>query len=691
MPRPAPPLLRAASWLRLSASRPPLYVYQSCRLTPRGNLRLLAASTSAAPVEQPAKKPIAELPYDPRTPLTIDHRNRLSTFFAPTGGISVADKNEDVHALLVRAGYIRQAYSGIFHLLPLGLRVQDKIEKLIDKHMRAVGASKLALSTISSEALWKQSGRLEKGGQELIRFKDRKNSKFLLSPTHEEEITSLVASLVTSYRQLPLRLYQITRKYRDERRPRAGLLRCREFMMKDLYTFDVDEQTAIATYNSICRQYRSLFQELKIPFIVAEADSGTMGGTISHEYHYPSPTGEDVVISCTSCGYAANEICAKSAPPKPTSKYDPEVAVFHGITKDRKTLINVFYPKLREPAIDTKKPRIQDADKHADPLPHEGSIHFNEVNPHRIKELIHDYDPSVNSPLELFRQHFTEFDPTASHINPPDLDHPPKKHSSIINIYDYRLSFFPDLKTSFANHSQLSAQFFASKDIPTTTIDPSSKPDVPPLNMLKIVEGDLCPRCSNGSLTLTTAIELGHTFHLSTRYSAPLNARASSCSEEDQGKMMLMSMGCHGVGVSRMIAAIAEGYRDSKGLMWPRVIAPFEVCIVGTKGEGMEDVYDIITSEEPDSDRDEPEPGSGVREVRKLDVILDDRGKTLVWKMNDADLIGYPVVLVLGRVWNTERKVEVQCRSKGLYGKGKSLIVEVGELRKVVNELLNDL
>lgn len=417
-----------------------------------------------------------------------------------------------------------------------------------------------------------------------------------------------------------------------------------------------------------------------------------MGGNLSHEYLVPSPSGEDIVISCTSCTYAANETCAKSAPPKPTEYLDPQVAVFHGITKDRKTLINVFYPKLREPAADTRKKRIQDNERHLDPLTSEGSIHLNVVNPHRVKDIVPDYDPSVHSPLELFRQHFTEYDPQASHIAPgpeaqQDPSTPPvENHSQIINIYDCRLSSFPDFNTSFANHSQLAAHFSASKDIPTTTIDTSSDPDAEPIDVLNICEGDLCPRCSNGSLTLTNAIELGHTFHLGTRYTVPLDASASSHVEEDAGKMVPISMGCHGIGVSRMIATIAESFRDSRGLMWPRVIAPFEVCIVGTKGEGMEDVYDILTSEDVVEEDVEIE-----NNLKTLDVVLDDRQKSLVWKMNDADLIGYPVVLVLGRTWKSEGRVEVQCRAKGFVGKEKSKIVEVGDIRKVMSELLKDL
>ena len=409
-----------------------------------------------------------------------------------------------------------------------------------------------------------------------------------------------------------------------------------------------------------------------------------MGGSLSHEFHYPSPSGEDVVISCTSCNYAANEICAKSPPPRPSNTLKPEVAVFHGITKDRKTLINVFYPKHRVPAIDQKK-NIQDAEKHLDPRRHEGAIHLNKVNPHRVKELVPDYDPTIHSPLRLFWQRFTKYNHSISHISvDPMAAAGPERYSSIINIYDYRLSSLPDIDNFAALGQQETSS--VSKDIPTTTIGNLTDPDAEPINIVKICDGDLCPRCSSGSLAVTNAIELGHTFHLGSRYTVPLNATVSSPMEGDEGKLVPMSMGCHGIGVSRIIAAIAEGFRDEKGLMWPRAIAPFEICIIGTKGEGMEDIYDILTSE----NASEGGMGAGTS-PRTLDVVLDDRDKSLVWKLNDADLIGYPVLLVLGRKWKSDGKVEVQCRSKSWSGENKSMIVEVSEVKKIVGELLSEL
>jgi len=575
----------------------------------------------------------------------IDHRNRLSNFLAPSGGI--ADKNgaeaEDIHSLLLRAGYLRQAHAGIFHYLPFGLRVHEKLERLIDKHMRSLGASKLALSSISSEKLWEKSGRLAKGGAELMRFKSRGGIKHLLAPTHEEEITTLIGSTVSSYKQLPLRVYQIGRKYRDERRPRAGLLRAKEFTMKDLYTFDATEAAALDTYADVQVAYRALFDELGLPYLVAEADSGNMGGNLSHEYLYSSSTGEDTIISCTSCPYTANSEAATSRP-SPRAQLQPsreEITVHHSITTDKKTLVNTYYLRSSVNAL--------------------GNLTANEVNLHRIKELVPDLDPSVSHPLDLFLEHFTPFSTTET-----------TNHSQIINLFDSALPF-PLTGSSFSNHTDHAAAktFIADKRIPTTSINTHPSTNAP-LSLLKSRIDDSCPHCSEGRLKSTTAIELGHTFHLGTRYSVPLGAVVANADQQ----WTALQQGCHGLGVSRMIAAIAEGHRDNKGLGWPRVVAPFEVCVVchpEMKADA-ETVYDVLA-------------GTSQEGTDGMDVIFDDRDlKDLMWKMRDADLVGYPVFVVLGRSWKKEQLVEVQSRRKDV-----RINVPLAELRGVVEGLLAEL
>jgi prolyl-tRNA synthetase len=456
----------------------------------------------------------------------------------------------------------------------------------------------------------------------------------LLAPTHEEEITTLIGGLVRSHKQLPLRVYQIGRKYRDERRPRAGLLRGREFTMKDLYTFDATEAAALDTYADVQVAYRALFDELGLPYLVAEADSGTMGGSLSHEYLYPSATGEDSILSCTSCSYTANIEAA--IPRAPSYNHTPpaqsEIGVHHSITADNKTLINTYYLRTSVNALGTRA--------------------SNEVNLHRIKDLVPELNPGVSNPLDLFYAAFTP--------------HPDEGYSQIINLFDRALPY-PLTESSFSNHTDHAAalRFVADKRIPTTSI---TKHPVSgdALTLIKPRIDDRCPRCDEGHLKSTTAVELGHTFHLGTRYTEPLDAGVFNAEQQ----RVPMQQGCHGLGVSRMIAAIAEGHRDEKGLGWPAVVAPFEVCIV-CHPEGKADadmVYDILS-------------GGGGR-----DVVVDDRDRELVWKMKDADLVGYPVFVVLGRGWKRERLLEVQSRRKGVMA-----LVKAEDLRQTVEGVLEGL
>lgn len=539
----------------------------------------------------------------------------------------------DGHALLLRAGFLRQAYAGVFHLLPLGLRVQDKIERLIDKHMRTLGASKLSLSSISSEALWRKSGRLTGDTSELLRLNARSGPGFLLSPTHEEEITSLFAGSVSSYKDLPVRLYQVTRKYRDERRPRQGLLRTREFLMKDLYTFDVNDECALETYHLVKAAYDSFFHELQIPYLVAAADSGSIGGDYSHEYHFVTSIGEDNIVSCNQCGYVANEELAEKAARHEASQA-VEVQTWTGITQDRKTLVKVFYPHFRSAISDLTGPNL-----------------------HVLKRAVPTLDTGVEDPVKLWNsmkalntaQHQTGTVSTAS------------DGMSVLHILD---------QTIVDSDSKESAVGEEDPSFPVNVIthDPKSHK---PLDLVRVQPGDLCAQCSTGSLKVDKAVELGHTFHLGTRYSAPLEATVVLANN----KRVPMSMGCHGIGISRIIGAVASIMADEKGLNWPRAIAPFEVIIVSGKGveEDAMAIYDILSHADGNS--------------TGMDVVFDDRPHEMGWKLNDADLVGYPIIVVLGKAWKQKRACEVQCRQLN------SLRTNVAEadLRKFLSDTLDKL
>ncbi|KAI1505337.1 hypothetical protein F5X99DRAFT_369051 [Biscogniauxia marginata] len=593
---------------------------------------------------------------------------RLSRFWLATGGITPTG-DEDGNAKLIRAGYLRQSHAGIFHILPLGQRVQEKLEKLIDKYMLQLGASKVSLSSISSQALWQQTNRLEGYGQELFRFNDRKDVPYLLAPTHEEEITTLVAKTVKSYKSLPLRLYQIGRKYRDEIRPRHGVLRSREFVMKDLYTFDHSVQSALSTYGQVRAAYSQLFDELKLPYLVAEASSGDIGGDLSHEYHLPTPIGEDNVISCNSCSYVANEELAvtrlgplENIAAKETNDTDthlenhpekaPAARVWRGVSKDRGILINVWYPA---PYSDT------------------------DVNTHFIKSILPELDSSLENPSASWESALTAAE--KSHT---------EQNLKLLNIVDYRLGpqFVGVLKDSInplpliPKFDNLDTTKLASKYI-------TSAPDGALLNTLRICDGDNCPKCESGKLKVQRAIELGHTFHLGTRYSELLEAHVQvplnilegrpGSTKNESIKTVSMQMGCHGIGVSRIIGAVADHLGDEKGLNWPRAIAPFEVVVI--PGRGLEEdavtVADYLIDNSDQTDH---------QTSRYIDLVLDDRPESFPWKMNDADLVGYPVVVILGRKWTSDRLCEVQCRRLRIISH-----VSLEELPMYINQLLSQL
>jgi prolyl-tRNA synthetase len=548
-----------------------------------------------------------------------DSRNRCSTFWIPSSRIDGEKQSRtekvDSNTFLVRAGFIRQAYSGIFHLLPLGLRVQDKIERLLDKHMQSLSASKVSLSSLSSQELWSKSGRLG-AGADVFKFSDRKDAKWLLSPTHEEEITELVGSLVRSYRALPVRLYQISRKYRDELRPRQGLLRGREFLMKDLYTFDVDVPTAIRTYDSVRAAYTKFFQELKMPYIVAKADSGNMGGELSHEYHLPSLRGEDSIISCSHCDYVRNEelVETKQVHLRPlvaaeldvlgAAKKTPSLREAIFLTRDKRTLIKA-YCKRWDTTVSTNGTGC-------------------EVDPYVVKAAV----PEVALGIENASEQFSSSNPTGG---------------SVIYMFDDHIAW-PEMQAKL--FTERASNKFDDVDMFLVESASGSK-GIP--GLVRPRPGDKCAACSEGQIQVQQAIEIGHTFHLGTRYSKVLNARVAVDAGSKSQREVFMQMGCHGIGVSRLIAATASALSDHKGLNWPRVIAPFEVIVIPHQPSDVEacaTVYDQIVH----------------GEAACKDAMIDDREMDWLSKLREADLVGYPIIVFLGKAWRGRGEYEIQCR-----------------------------
>ena len=420
--------------------------------------------------------------------------------------------------------------------------------------------------------------------------------------------------------------------------------------MKDLYTFDTGIKDALHTYEIVRRAYAAFFNEFKVPYLVAEASSGDIGGDLSHEYHIPSAKGEDNLIICNSCGYVANEELAKSETNSrirlESGSTEVSCKTWVGITKDRTTLIVATFPSyVAARASDGEQWRSAD------------------LSPHKIKSLIPDLDTRVEDPWNQFEQ-------------------TPEHQRKILRVYDKRLQ--TTRKASKAdNFYKDDVVKFLSRSLPAK--DDNSLESLEE-DLIKIGTGDACAMCETGTLKIQSSVELGHTFHLGTRYSEPLGATIAADPSQSKPDGTVVSatqaisnasqipiqMGCHGIGVSRLIAAMADALVDSKGLNWPSVMAPFQAIIVPTKNQEAEaaGVYDLLSSGQYNSaDGNE-----------SIDTILDDRDKDFGWKLRDADMIGYPVIVVVGRDWKTERKLEVQCRRLGVkesvHAEGLKIFVE---------------
>ena len=552
----------------------------------------------------------------------------------------------DFHEQLLKGGFVEQAYSGIFHVLPLGLRVQEKLEKLIEKHMQSIGASKVSLSSLSRQELWQRSGRLQ-NHTELFTFKDRKSVKWLLAPTHEEEITTLVAGRVTSYRDLPIRLYQITRKYRDERRPRQGLLRGREFLMKDLYTFDADEQTALETYEEVRQAYHGMLTELNIPFLTGDADSGNMGGHISHEYHIVSPLGEDDVVHCPSCFYTSNT----EVVPKVASK----VVTLDQIIKPStvRSRDEVPVKALTTYATTADAQRLVVASTIREPSNEDGPSPG--LNSFALKAIVPDIDTGISSDGSLERY----LKATAGGVM-----------SEICYIFDYRLD-----ASSIAYKVSEQQKFFASeckRDLSNVlqTVITLVDPDTDQFDLLPTRTGSSCPKCKTGKVEVHKTIEVGHTFHLGTRYSDKLGLQImtkGTATDPNPGSVSVQ-MGCHGIGVSRMIAAVAAACKTDTQLMsWPRAISPYHVAVVPLKPKKIDpsawdlratladEIYDRLA--QPDS----IEEAIG-HPLDLIDAIIDDRVENVL----SPHHLGIPISVFIDSESAEDGSLLVECTRLGV-------------------------
>lgn len=574
----------------------------------------------------------------------------LSSYFLRTLREDPADAEVDSHKLLVRAGYIRRTAPGIYTWLPLGLRVLRKVEAIIREEMDRMGAQEVHFPALLPAEPYKATNRWEEYGPTLFTVKDRKQGDYLLAPTHEEMFTLLVKDMYSSYKDLPTTLYQIQTKYRDEARPRAGLIRGREFVMKDAYSFDLSDEGLDASYNAERDAYERIFTRLGLDYVIVSAMSGAMGGSRSEEFLHPSPIGEDTFVRSPG-GYAANAEAVTTPAPAPVdaSGTGPARVV---ATPDCPTidalveLLNSEYPRSDGRAwtgADTLK-NVVVALTHPDgsrELLVVGVPGDREVDMKRLEasvapaEVEMASDQDFEGHPELVRGYIG---PQVIGPNSPErvLDEEGNPSGSVRYLVDPRIVE----GTSWVTGANLDKHHVLDLVMGRDFIADGT------IEAAEVREGDEAPDGS-GPLHLERGIEIGHIFALGRKYAKALGLTVL----DENGKSQIVTMGSYGIGVSRVLAALAEANHDDKGLAWPAVVAPFDVHVLATgKGDEVFDTARALSEE---------------LEARGLDVLFDDRRKVSAGvKFADAELVGVPLSLVVGRGL-ADGLVEVRERASG--------------------------
>ncbi|MCT7551739.1 proline--tRNA ligase [Aliarcobacter butzleri] len=533
---------------------------------------------------------------------------KFSKMFIPTTKETPNDATLSSHQYLVRGGFIAQTGAGIYDFMPLGKIVLEKIRAIVKEEMDEAGANEVQFGFVTPLTLWQESGRATTMGAEMLRFKDRKNGEFVLSPTNEEAVVNMVKNRITSYKDLPLHLYQINTKFRDEARPRFGLMRGREFLMKDGYSFHSSEEDLVREFNLMEATYKKIYTKLGLDFRVVAADSGAIGGSGSKEFHVIADSGEDTLVVCDSCDYGANIEAAIRKPKTynferksdskkihtPNTKTIEEVANFLNISKEQtikavikkaiyeeKTQIVIFFVRGSDELEETKACNAVNA------------LELIDASEDDIKEagLVAGYCGIFNLP------------------------------SNINFIIDLELKDEIGLACG-ANE----------EDYHLVNTDLSTLKDVKYYDLIAVQEGDICA-CCGGKLSYTKGIEAGHIFQLGTKYSSAMNANFL----DENGKAKPFIMGCYGIGVSRLVAAVIEQNHDDKGCIWTKATAPFMVDII------------VSNSKKEEEAKVGDELYSKLKQAG-ISTILDDRiNARFGFKMSDFELLGFPYAVVIGK------------------------------------------
>lgn len=553
---------------------------------------------------------------------------KLSNYYIPT--LKEAPKDADTLSakLMIRAGLIRKLASGLYEWLPLGLRVLKKVENIVREEMDKAGACEVWLPVVQPKELWEESGRWTFYGKELLRFKDRKEADFCLAPTAEEVMTDLVRKDTSSYKQLPICLYQFGTKFRDEIRPRFGVMRAREFYMKDAYSFAATDEQANLWYQKMYDAYQRVFKRCGFEFTAVEADTGSIGGNFSHEFMVLADTGEDTIAACAACGYAANTEKAEIKKPEDITINPADLKPMENratpkayTVEDVANLLNVPTSKLIKLLVFT-----------ADGKPVVALVRGDhELNEFKFKALL-----KCNELEKATEEVYTQV--TGSFVGFAGAQGLKEKNPSLTIYAD---NYVKNIVNGVSGGNE--------KDVHTLNVTPQRDITVDVYADLKMAsEGDLCGRCGK-PFTFKKGIETGHVFKLGTKYS---NAMQATFLDEKQTAQPMI-MGCYGIGISRVVAAAIEQSHDDNGIIWPAPLSPFDVALVAIDYDSNPEVKkytDEITA---------------ALEAKGISVLVDDRNERPGIKFKDMDLIGLPHRLVISSRTVADKQCEYKARKGG--------------------------
>lgn len=567
----------------------------------------------------------------------------MSSLFVRTLREVPAEAEVASHQLLLRAGYIRRVAPGIYTWLPLGLRVLRQVEQIVREEMEAIGAQELQFPALLPKEPYEATGRWEEYGDGIFRLKDRKEADYLLGPTHEEMFTLVVKDLFGSYKDLPAWLYQIQTKYRDEARPRAGLLRGREFIMKDSYSFDIDAEGLATSYEAHRNAYIKIFDRLGFEYVIVEATSGAMGGSRSEEFLAKVDIGEDTFVQCSRCEYAANveAVQVRAAEPRPVvdQPMASQIATPDSATIEKLIeVLNRDYAQEPGPweasqVLKNVMVMLLHPDGSAEPLAI-GLPGDREVDLERLQGQLEPIQVRPMTDVELAEYPML----VPGYIGPDMLGSASAEAggSGIRYLVDPRIATGTSWVSGANQDEYHRRDLVAGRDfVPDGTIEAA-----------QVIDGDPCPRCESGTLRTARGVEMGHIFQLGQKYAHALDLRVLDA----DGKLATVTMGSYGIGVSRAVAAIAEGSHDQAGLCWPRAVSPADVHLIvaGNKPE-------LLTA---------GQEFAAQMSTAGLTVLFDDRPTRPGVKFNDADLIGVPTIVTVGRGL-AQGMVEVKDRRSG--------------------------